>query len=87
MSTQRYYSSDTLKAAVKKHNLNEESVVVNDNDTDDALDLCVNLTTFSGEDYITVKTPHSLIQIKRSSTKTHDIETAEVIFDNEETSL
>ena len=87
VSTQRYYSSDTLKAAVKKHNLNEESVVVNDNDTDNALDLCVNLTTFSGEDDTTVKTPHSLIRIKRSSTKTHDIETAEVIFDNEETSL
>ena len=27
------------------------------------------------------QTQHSLIRIKRSSTKTHDIETAEVIFD------
>ena len=39
------------------------------------------------------QTQHSLIRIKRSSTKTHDIETAEVIFDvsvsdyDEETNL
>ena len=35
------------------------------------------------------QTQHSLIRIKRSSTKTHDIETAEVIFDviSEETNL
>ena len=103
VSTLNYISSDTLKAAVKRHNLNEELVVVNyastinDNDIDDAPDLCVNPTTSSGEDDTTVKAlskKQSLIRIKRSSTirKTHDIETAEVIFDvsgsgDEETSL
>ena len=56
------------------------------------LDLCVNPITSSGEDDTTVKAlskKQSLIRIKRSSTirKTHDIETAEVIFDNEDTSL
>ena len=96
LSSRKYFSSDTLKAAVKKQKLNDQSVVVNyvstmnDNDTDDAPDVCVNPSNSSGEDDTTMKTQHSLIRIKRSSTKTHDIETAEVIFDisdDEETNL
>ena len=102
LSTQREFSSNTLKAAVKKHN--EELVIVNyasainETDIDDAPDLLVDLITSpSGEDDTTVKTLSknlSEIRIKRSSTirKTHDIETAEVTFDasgseDEETSL
>ena len=77
LSTRKDISSDTLKAAVKKHN--EELVIVNyastinETDIDDAPDLLVDpIASPSGEDTNTVKTP----------SKPHDIEKGNVVFDN-----
>ena len=98
LSTQNY-SSSTLKAAVKKHDeklcVVSYASAVNETDIDGTPDLLVDPNTLpsDGDDNIvkTISENNSQIRMERSSTirKTHDIETAEVIFDadDEETIL
>ena len=98
-STQKDYASDTFKAAVKKHEMNEESVVdnyaSNKTDIDDAPDVMVNPIMSSDEDDTTVKNlsnKSSQVQINCSSTICKTVEPAEVVSDashceDEETSM
>lgn len=81
--TSTNYSSGTLTTAVKNHKFNEELTLVNtyttvnddEEEVTDAPDILVDAHAFS-------KKRQPEIRLKRSSTlrKTHDIETAEVIF-------
>ena len=81
--TSTNYASGTLKSAVEKHKFNEELTLVNTFTTvNDEEDEIIDAPNILVDVNALPKKREPEIRLKRSSTirKTHDIETAEVIF-------
>ena len=83
-ATSTNYASGTLKSAVEKHKFNEELTLVNTFTTvnDEEEDEIIDAPNIIVDVNPLTKKREPEIRLKRSSTirKTHDIETAEVIF-------